>query len=67
MQRVYIYFILETEQILQNKYIFIEVYLKQEEDWQLDGAAIAIYINPFLTQQEYNNITLPSDKMTAMT
>jgi len=52
---------------LQNKYIFIEVYLKQEEDWQLDGAAIAIYINPFLTQQEYNNITLPSDKMTAMT
>ena len=27
--------------------MFKEVHLKQEEGWQLDGAAIAIQTNPF--------------------
>jgi len=42
MRQVYIYLVLDTERISQDEYIFMEVHSKQEEGWQLEGAAIAI-------------------------
>jgi len=47
--------------------MFKEVHLKQEEGWQLDGAAIAIQTNPFSTQCKHNSITLLSDRIMATT
>jgi len=44
----------------------MEVYSKQEEDWQLEGATIATQTNPFLEQREYNNMTLLSDRITVI-
>ena len=41
------------------------VHLKQNEGWQLDGAAIVIYTNFFLVQQEYVGIILPNKRITA--
>ena len=41
MRRVYIHLALDTEQTLQDKCIFAEVHLKQEEGWRLDRAVIA--------------------------
>jgi len=37
-----VYLTLDTERILQEECMFMEVHLEQEEDWRLDGAAIAM-------------------------
>ena len=42
VRRRNVYLILDTEQTLQDDYIFAEVHLEQEEGWQLEGAIIAI-------------------------
>ena len=39
------------------------VHSKQKEGWQLKGAVIAIYTNPFLTQQEQKSIISLSKEM----
>jgi len=42
MRQVYIHSTLDTERILQDNRMFIEVHLKQEKGWRLDGAVIVI-------------------------
>ena len=60
-----IYLILDTDLILQDKYIFDLVYLEQEEGWRLKRTTITIYTNFFSTQQEYIGIISPSKKIIA--
>ena len=66
MQQLYIHLMLEIKQTLQEEYIFNFMHLVQEKGQQLNRAAIIIQTNPFLIQQEYNNITLLSDRIIAI-
>ena len=45
--------------------MFNFMYLVYKKSWQLNRAAIIIYINPFLAQQEYINIILLSKRIIA--
>jgi len=47
--------------------MFIEVHLKQEKGWRLEGAAIIIQTNFLLAQQEQVGIISPSNRITATT
>ena len=55
-----IYLALNTKQTSYKKYIFTLIHLKQEKGWRLDKAAIVMYNNFFLIQQEYKSIVLLS-------
>ena len=47
--------------------MFIKIHLKQKKGWRLEGAIIITQTNPFLVQQEHNNITSLSDRIMAIT
>ena len=57
---------LDTNLILQDKYIFNLVHLAQEEGWQPKGAIIVIYTNPFNTQRKQVGMILLSKRITAI-
>ena len=42
MRQAYIYLTLDTNRTSQEEQVFNRVHLEQEEDWRLDGAAIAM-------------------------
>jgi len=56
---------LDTNQTSQEEQVFNQVHSEQEEGWQPDKAAIATQTNPFFTQQEYNSITSPDNRINA--
>ena len=57
---------LDTNQILQDKYIFNLVYSKQKEGWQLKRTAIIIHTNFFLVQQEYVGMISPNKRISVI-
>ncbi len=52
--------------MLQDKRIFTFIHLVQDKGLQLDRAAIVIYTNPFLTQQEQESITSLTENIKAI-
>ena len=47
--------------------MFVYVHLVQDDGWQLEGDAIAIYTNLFLIQQEQVGIISPSKRINITT
>ena len=58
-----IYLVLKAERTLHKKRMFTFMHLAQDDSWRPVSNVIVIYINPFLAQQEYNNIISPVDSI----
>ena len=59
-----VYSALKIERISHEECMFNFVHSVQDNGWRPVGNVIAIYINPFLTQQKHNGMILLVDSIT---
>jgi len=57
---------LETNQMLQDNCMFVQVHSAQEEGWWPVGKTIVTHTNFFSAQQEHNGIISPNNQIVAI-